>query len=418
MKRTPRDLEQGEHVPGQLPLPIGPAVLSLFTGYGGLDMAVCAATGGHVIAHAEIEPAACRLLAHHYPHVPNLGDVTGVDWSTLGPVQIITGGFPCQDVSLAGRRLGIAHNTRSGLWGHMAAAVDALRPALVVIENVRGLLSATAEHPAHDLLEPCPWCVGDDAGVPLRALGAVLGDLADLGYDAAWRLLSAADVGAPHGRARVFIIAWPAAENPDSAAVGERRQSAPGQEVGGRSWADAGGRGRAPAADPDGDAVRVESVAVAGGCGAPVAELARPDADDGRGAAVCHADHLDRDRRSAAGLEGEARSTAGSTAGSADRWGPYGAAVRRWEAVLGRSAPDPTEASSRGGQRLSPRFVEWMMGLPAGWVTDVPGVTRNEALKLLGNGVVPQQAHAAVTSLLEAAANATAPPSVADEGAA
>ena len=81
-------------------------------------------------------------------------------------------------------------------------------------------------------------------------------------------------------------------------------------------------------------------------------------------------------------------------------WGAYAPAIARWEHVLGRPAPGPTEPGSKGQPRLSPRFVEWMMGLPDGWVTDVPGVGRNDQLEALGNGVVPQQAAAAVRSLL------------------
>lgn len=75
-----------------------------------------------------------------------------------------------------------------------------------------------------------------------------------------------------------------------------------------------------------------------------------------------------------------------------ERWGEYATAIARWETVLGRLAPEPTEPAPRGGQRLSPRFSEWMMGCDDGWITDVPGVTRNMALKLAGNGVVRQQA--------------------------
>lgn len=84
-------------------------------------------------------------------------------------------------------------------------------------------------------------------------------------------------------------------------------------------------------------------------------------------------------------------------------WGPYGAAIRRWERRLGRAAPAPTERGAKGQPRLSPVFVEWLMGLPSGWVTDVPGLTRNEMLKALGNGVVPQQAEAALRILLNRA---------------
>ena len=118
----------------------------------------------------------------------------------------------CQDVSAAGKRAGIKDGTRSGLWSVFAEAIDVLRPQYVVIENVRGLLSAaahrTVEDDAGDYLEPDPAGVGNGAGRPvLRAAGAVLGDLADLGYDAQWATVAAADVGAPHRRERVFILA-------------------------------------------------------------------------------------------------------------------------------------------------------------------------------------------------------------------
>ena len=86
------------------------------------------------------------------------------------------------------------------------------------------------------------------------------------------------------------------------------------------------------------------------------------------------------------------------------RFGDYGPAVAQWASVLGRPAPEPVEATGKGGaMRLSPRFVEWLMGLPDGWVTDVPGVSRNAQLKALGNGVVPQQAAAALRWLLQVA---------------
>ena len=169
---------------------------SLFSGYGGLTMGVQAALGGTVAWHAEYEAAPSRILAHHWPHVPNLGDVTQVDWSAVEPVDVIDGGSPCQDVSHAGKRAGMRAGTRSGLWAAMCDAIETIRPRLVVWENVRGALSAGADSD----VEPCPVCVGDDREVHLRALGRVLGDLAELGYDARWVGLRAADVGAPHGR--------------------------------------------------------------------------------------------------------------------------------------------------------------------------------------------------------------------------
>lgn len=180
---------------------------SLFSGYGGLDLAVMNVIPGSSVAwHVEFDKAPAAILAHHWPDVPNHHDVTTVDWAAVEPVHIITGGFPCQDLSHAGKRAGLRPGTRSGLWSHMAYAISVLRPSLVVIENVLGILSARA---AGDV-EPCPLCLGDDAADAVRALGAVCADLAALGYDARWTTVRAADAGACHGRARVFIIAHPA----------------------------------------------------------------------------------------------------------------------------------------------------------------------------------------------------------------
>jgi site-specific DNA-cytosine methylase len=77
----------------------GPGIGSLFSGYGGLERGVQAVLGGTVAWHSEIDPGACKILAHRYPDVPNLGDITAVDWSAVEPVDVLTGGFPCQDVS-------------------------------------------------------------------------------------------------------------------------------------------------------------------------------------------------------------------------------------------------------------------------------------------------------------------------------
>ena len=179
---------------------------SLFSGYGGLDLAVEHVFNAKTVWFSELNEPVARVFARHWPDAPNLGDITAIDWSQVEPVDILIGGFPCQDVSTVGKRAGIAPGTRSGLWAHMAAAIDALQPEWVVIENVRGLLSSPATRAArqgdgHDQrnprdatpdgatlrdMEPDPWHLGDDAARPLRALGAVLGDLADLRLDARW----------------------------------------------------------------------------------------------------------------------------------------------------------------------------------------------------------------------------------------
>jgi DNA (cytosine-5)-methyltransferase 1 len=178
---------------------------SLFSGYGGLDLAVQEMFHAQVVWHCEWEDAPAAVLEAHWPGVPNFRDVSKVDWLSVEPVDILTGGFPCQDVSQAGRRAGLGEGTRSGLWSEFAKAIEVLQPKYVVIENVRGLTSAKANSD----VEYCAWCMGEagDGEPVLRALGAVLGDLADLGFDAEWTGVRASDAGSPHNRFRVFILA-------------------------------------------------------------------------------------------------------------------------------------------------------------------------------------------------------------------
>lgn len=301
---------------------------SLCTGYGGLDMAVEAVTGMSTAWHVEYDAAPSLILAHRWPGVPNHGDVWHTDWQAVAPVECLTAGYPCQPFSNAGYRRG-EHDERH-LWPGIARAVGVLRPRLIVLENVAGHVSL---------------------GLP-----NVVGDLASLGYDAAWTVVRASDAGAPHHRARLFIVAVP----------------------------DAAG-GQQPRTPADGD--RVPVAAQRGRCAVPDASDHGQHADDTVRPAPEHA--------AAAGGVG----VPAPVVGSGTDWGAYGAAVRRWERVLGRAAPVPVE-QGKSGPRLSPAFVEWMMGLPAGHVTGVPGLGRNAQLKALGNGVVPQQAVLALRSLL------------------
>ncbi len=163
-------------------------VLSLFSGIGGLrrlDLGLERA-GMTIAGQVEIDPWCRTILARHWPEVPRHEDVrTAAAWWASEPraaVDVIAGGFPCQDVSDAGRRAGI-EGKHSGLWAHFAAVVRALRPRYVLVENTPGLL--------------------------VRGMGRVLGDLAAGGYDAEWDCVPAAAVGAPHLRARVWILAYP-----------------------------------------------------------------------------------------------------------------------------------------------------------------------------------------------------------------
>ena len=350
---------------------------------GGLDIAVESFFHARTVWHAEWEDAPSKVLAHHWPGVPNFRDVTQVDWSAVEPVDIITGGFPCQDVSMAGKRAGMTDGTRSNLWGAMRTAVEIIRPKYVVAENVRGLLSATADSD----LESCPGCVGETEHREhtMRALGRVLGDLADLGYDAKWYGLRAADIGAPHGRFRVFILAT------DTKLLrgATGRPTTPGQETSRRTSSEPVGR-RSVQAPTDTDGSRRDErkhqqpgISEVEGPDGAITER-RPDARgselrrEGKGEITSHPEHD-------------------------IQWGAYESAIRRWERVLGRPTPPPTELSAKGKPQLSPVFVEWMMGLNEGHVTGIEGISRANQLKMLGNGVVPQQAFEALRRMMEAA---------------
>lgn len=586
--------ERPSPAPAAGPLRIG----SLCSGYGGLDKAVEAVFGAVTTWVCQYEPPdkhgredknqyAARIVAARFPGVPNHGDITKVDCSKVAPIDILCAGFPCQDVSLAGKRAGLvgdvlipagmmacgcywAHHAaaaceaaspsgavpaqlageaaeaavaelnardladpagppperivkgnRSGLWAHVARFIKELNPRLVVIENVQGLLSSKAVRGVGSGAADVDAAAAAESGAVLRALGAVLADLAGLGFDAEWQVVRASEVGAPHQRPRVILLAWrrAAADSEDFglAGPGEARgrrygpaddgvaaADAPGERHGNarpagergipaaafaggvaaelaaaadadgwglegdqerhgepveeepegesrldpdgcgvrrgaaadagrlgrgavqrdvqRGEPDAGGgaaadsddpglegpwgrqgaaggpaveRGRGPAggpgeaaADADGDAVWVESVGLAGGGGEAVAgdagaEAAADAAGVGRG----------EGRPESAGVEGGPDA---AERGGFD-WGDFEPAIRRWEYFTGR--PAPSAVDDRG--RLSPLFVEWMMGLPEGWVTGVPGLPRAAQLKALGNGVVPQQAAAALVLLLE-----------------
>ena len=159
-----------------MPLRIG----SLCTGYGGLDLAVTAVLDAELAWCAETDRHAAAVLAARWPAVPNLGDITAIDWDAVPPVDLITAGWPCQDISVAGPGAGLK-GTRSGLWHHVTRCLAQLRPAAAYLENVAALRT--------------------------RGLARVVADLARLGYDTQWATVRACDVGAPHARARLFILA-------------------------------------------------------------------------------------------------------------------------------------------------------------------------------------------------------------------
>ncbi len=339
---------------------------SLFTGYGGLDMGVMTALdpSARVAWSSDIEPGPCRLAATRWPDTPNLGDITNVNWDAVEPVDIICGGSPCQDLSVAGKRAGMAPGTRSGLWESMFAAIKTIRPRLVVWENVQGAISARAI----STLESGSGLLGNEPARPtVRAAGRVVGDLATIGYDACWRVVRAADAGAPHRRARLFVIGYPHGEP-----WGLQGATGPSKAARGRTLGH-------PARPGIGNDQHVTGVL-----------LPTPQATNAA--------------RSSAGYGPNLHEIATSADLTAS--GPYAEAIARWETITGREAPPPSTASRRSGgnPQLSTRFVEWLMGLPDGHITGTDlALPREQQLRLLGNGVVPQQAALAVRTLTETA---------------
>jgi len=153
---------------------------SLFSGIGGLDLGLERA-GMNVIWQSEIDPYACRVLKKHWPEVPNHGDIKQINWGDVVQPDVVCGGYPCQPFSTAGKRKG--ENDPRHLWPWVREAISQLRPRYAILENVRGHLTM--------------------GGV------TVIGELAAIGYDAEWRIVSAASVGANHRRDRIIIVAYP-----------------------------------------------------------------------------------------------------------------------------------------------------------------------------------------------------------------
>ncbi|MEU9151625.1 DNA cytosine methyltransferase [Streptomyces sp. NPDC048417] len=335
-------------------------LLALCAGYGGLETAIRAGIGGRLAAFAENDPHAAAVFAARHPGVPNLGDITAVNWDQVRDVyrpEVIIAGFPCRNISNAGRKDGI-NGQWSRVWKNVAQAVGHVRPRYVFLENVAALRS--------------------------RGLDVVAADLAAIRYDARWTCVRAGDpeTGAPHERDRWFAVAHPSDADPDQLGRHWRPRHQP--EPQGRT--EPAHRRHSTAGAPAGNVIL----------------LPTPAARDWKSGASNLLERNSRPLNEFVVNRLPYRLDWVSTDGI-----DYGPAIRRWEHVTGRPAPCPTEPGTRGNRRLSPAFAEWMMGLPDGWVTAVPGIPRKEQLKILGNGVVPQQAHHAYGLLLRAGLTAS-----------
>jgi DNA (cytosine-5)-methyltransferase 1 len=334
---------------------------SLCTGYGGLDMAVESYFDAEMVWCAEIDKYASALIEQRF-NKPNLGDIKQIDWANVEPIDILTAGYPCQPFSTAGARKG--ENDERHIWPYISKAISILRPKIVVLENVRGHLSLGFKE--------------------------VLKDLAKNGYDARWQIVRASDVGAPHQRARLFIIAYP--------------------------------KSRRSGCEP----CRISESNARFGCSCnfvtyPISERLQRNRSAQRGIrsqiiANSNSDAREESRRTdrevpreSAGLQprqdiGQTRCEHGCSGeiitNSNDTRGIW--SVPRLSQRFNSSDEmclqelPPTLAEGK----LNAKFVEYMMGLPTGWVTDLD-LSRTQQLKMLGNGVVPQQAYYALQLLCD-----------------
>lgn len=260
---------------------------------------------------------------------PNLGDIKTLDWASLEPIDILTAGYPCQPFSAAGHRKGVEDERH--IWPYILEGIGILRPKWIVLENVRGHLSLGFKE--------------------------VLKDLASIGYDARWRIVRASDVGAPHQRARLFIVAYP---------------SNNGQSQG-QSSGLTQGHTRASS-----DPTFIDSNCICWGSTSSDQVTANSNCD-----ACEKSQRITRNlRESCKGLR--ARKDKGQT----------GKKYRSSSEMVRETVPNILV-----GDRLNPGFIEYMMGLPVGWVTDL-NMLDNHKLKILGNGVVPQQAYYALEQIL------------------
>jgi DNA (cytosine-5)-methyltransferase 1 len=376
-----------------------PTIGSLCSGYGGLEMALTSVIGGEVAWHVENDPDASLVLKTHWPKVPNHGSVIGLDWSLLPEVDMLAGGVPCQSVSAAGRQLGDLDPR--WLWPAYREALTCLQPRGFVFENVRNLVSIKG-------------------GSLWRG---ILADARDLGYAVRWLTMGACVIGACHHRHRVFALGvrvegitpeavrllvpecgvprgrpalpTPAARDGDGRGEGTREYWANRQRSDGRtngaplaatlirtmlpSPRAADGRDGRGWENISGKHIRMSGVAQMWG-----EMLPTPRATDGVNGGP--------------NQRGSSGDLAMPSAVQPERFGRFAWAVDR-QASWSGEPPAALEVGPRGGNRLAPAFPEWMMGLPAGHVADVLG--RNDAIRVIGNGVMPQQGAPALRLLLE-----------------
>ena len=304
---------------------------SLCSGYGGLDMAVEAYYNAETVWMCDIDKYSSIVIKERWG-LPNLGDLKTVNWATVEPIDILTAGYPCQPFSTAGQRKGL--DDERHIWPYIKEIISTLQPKRVILENVRGHLTLGFKE--------------------------VLKDLTKIGYDAKWAIVRASDVGAPHQRARLFVIA------------GHTHNSINGQIK----------------------TIQKERIAKSSRVSGIV--TSDPNSEGFQGSWNAFNDFTD-------GSVTDSNSQTSEQLRRTNRPIPHSGneiingsdRQKRWDRfeITKREIPNPLDQG-----KLNAKFVEYMMGLPVGWVTDLD-ISRSQQLKLLGNGVVPQQAYYAIEKL-------------------
>jgi DNA (cytosine-5)-methyltransferase 1 len=309
---------------------------SLCSGYGGLDMAVEAYYDAQTVWMCDIDKYSSIVIKERWG-LPNLGDLKTVDWAAVEPIDILTAGYPCQPFSTAGQRKGLEDERH--IWPYIKEIISRLQPKRVILENVRGHLTLGFKE--------------------------VLKDLTEIGYDARWAIVRASDVGAPHQRARLFVIAYPNSEG-FQGSWNKTNDASNGVITNSDSTSHKQSRrANRPISQSSSEVINRTN---RNEYGSGVEDVQRTNSD-GIGRSMGRQETQQYQRQSqfiANPLESD---------------------------IFTRAVPNPLEEG-----KLNAKFVEYMMGLPDGWVTDLD-ISRSQQLKLLGNGVVPQQAYYAIDKL-------------------
>jgi DNA (cytosine-5)-methyltransferase 1 len=307
---------------------------SLCTGYGGLDLAVEEHFNAETVWCAEFDKYASQVIEQRF-NIPNYGNIKEIDWASLEPIDILTAGYPCQPFSHAGYRKGT--DDERHIFPYILEAIGILRPQWVILENVRGHLSL--------------------------GLKEVLAGLTSIGYDARWQIVRASDVGAPHQRARLFIVAYPSGIGQQ---ISVKRQNSSKQQFTSNGFIETSSNANSNACEESRRAIR----SVSGEAGKVINGADRAiDGNSNKDVSNSNNQHKSYDRQ-------------------VQKLG------RRFTSRREMHMQEPPDALDQQG-RLNAVFVEYMMGLPVGWVTNT-GLSRAQQLKMLGNGVVPQQAKLAL----------------------